>query len=264
MRPEPHQEAAFPGQRLAFAVTPAPVGSTDPIRWAGGGEPSTGEGLSFTTTFPEGGSYTVTATSGSESQRFPVTICPVGEWLDDASQFFGASLDLSKVTVRASRFVFGPAGTGWTCNTVVRFKHPRTADDLPSQSTFIHELAHVWQHQSGQAQLLKGIIEQTGRILGRNPYDFGGPDGVRATARLRRLRKEAQAEIVRELWRSRHGFDSDRTGRSFSTSGYREDLARLVDEAWIGQGAPGPRRTLAGRVDAAVARLVNALLSPLE
>jgi hypothetical protein len=264
MRPEPHAEAAFPGQRLAFAVTPGPGGSSDPIRWAGGGEPFTGEGLRFTTTFREGGSYTVTATSGSESLGFLVTVCPLGEWLDDASEFFGASLDLSKVTVRASPAVFGPPGTGWTCNTVVRFKRPRTADDLPSQSTFIHELAHVWQHQSGQAQLLKGMIEQAGRILGRNPYDFGGPDGVRSAAGLPRLRKEAQAEIVRELWRSRHGFDSDRMRRAFSTPGYREDMTRLVEEAGIGRSAPGLRRTMASRVDATVARLVNALLSPLE
>jgi hypothetical protein len=261
---EPHR-AAFPGQPVAFAfvLTPARAGSSEGIRWEGGGEPATGTGARFVTSFPRGGAYTVTATSGSESLLFPVTVCPLEDWLDDAALFFGPSLDLSKVTIKASRFVFGPPGTGWTCNTVVRFKRPRSADELPSQSTLVHELAHVWQHQSGQAQLLKGIVEQAGRILGRDPYDFGGHQGAKGASALAGLRKEAQAEIVRELWRSGHGFADDRRGGSFSTPGYREDLARLVDGAGIGR-QPAGKRTIGGTIDSWLARLVNAVLTPLE
>ncbi len=263
MRPLPHREAAFPGERIAFAVIPDPGCSNENIQWTGGGEPAAGGGARFATTFPAGGSHSVMARCGPESVQFHLTVCPLETWLEDAGDFFGPSLDLSKVTVKASRFVFGPSGTGWTCNTVVRFKTPRHEDDLPSQSTFVHELAHVWQHQSGQAQLLKGIVEQTARLLGRDPYDFGGPEGVRSATTLTGLRKEAQAEIIREQWRSRHGFGADRKNRPFSTPGYREDMARLVEEAGIGRN-PVPRRTIRRAVDSWFARLVNALLAPLE
>jgi hypothetical protein len=263
MQPEPHRDAAFPGQRVAFAVTRPPGVPGEGIEWAGGGEPSTGTGMRFATIFPRGGFYTVIARSDTEALRFPVLVCPVEDWLEDAALFFGPSLDLSNVTVKASRFVFGPAGTGWTCNTVVRFKQASTPGDLPSQSTFIHELAHVWQHQSGQAQLLKGIVEQTAKLLGRDPYDFGGPEGAKAASKLTGLRKEAQAEIVRELWRSGHGFEADRKGRGFSTPGYRDDLSRLVEGAGIGR-RPAGRRTIGRSIDSWLARLVNAVLSRME
>jgi hypothetical protein len=263
MRTKPHREAAFPGELIALAVTPDPGCSKEDIRWAGEGDPARGVGPRFETAFARGGSHTVVATCGTDVLEFRVIVCPIERWLEDAAEFFGPSLDLSRVRVKASRFVLGPPGTGWTCNTVVRFKHPRSEEDLPSQSTFIHELAHVWQHQSGQAQLLKGLVEQVGRILGRDPYDFGGPEGARAARALPGLRKEAQAEIVRELWRERHGFDADRRGRPFSTPRYREDLTRLVEEAGIGRG-PGGRRTIGRTVDSWLARLVNAALTALE
>jgi hypothetical protein len=263
MQAEPHREAAFPFERISFAVTPDPGCAGEDVRWAGGGDPPTGAGPRFETAFPAGGSYTVIASCGTDVHEFGVIVCPIERWLEDAAEFFGPSLELSRVRVKASRYVFGPSGTGWTCNTVVRFKRPRREEDLPSQSTFIHELAHVWQHQSGQAQLLKGLLEQVGRILGRDPYDFGGPEGARSARALTGLRKEAQAEIVRELWRSQNGFDDDRKGRPFSTPGYPEDLARLAEEAGIGGRGPG-RRTIGGTVDSWLARLVNAVLAPME
>jgi hypothetical protein len=264
MQSEPHREAAFPLERISFAVIPDPGCPSEDVRWAGGGDPATGAGPRFETAFPRGGSYTVIASCGADAHEFRVTVCPIERWLQDAAEFFGPSLDVARVRVKASRFVLGPPGTGWTCNTIVRFKRPRREEDLPSQSTFIHEMAHSWQHQSGQAQLLKGMLEQVGRIIRRrNPYDFGGPEGARSTPALRGLRKEAQAEIVRELWRSRHGFDDDRKGRPFSTPGYREDLARLAEEAGIGGPGPG-RRTIGGTVDSWLARLVNAVLAPME
>jgi len=85
--------------------------------------------------------------------------------------------------VKGSWAVGGPSGTGWTCNNVVRFKRARRTQDFPDESTLVHELGHVWEHQSGQAQLLKGLVEQMSRVLGRDPYDFGGgqPRSVRST-----------------------------------------------------------------------------------
>lgn len=187
---------------------------------------------------------------------------PPDDWLERAAMFYGPSIDLSRVRFRMSRWVLGPPGTAWTCNDVVRFKRPRGADQPPSEATFIHELAHVWQHQSGQAQLLRGMLEQVGRVLGNDPYDFGGPDGVRKATTLTSFTKEGQAQVVTELWKSQNGYPADRKQVRFSRPGYVADLKRLVGEAGIGTRVT-TRRTFVGTVDAAVARVVNAVADVL-
>ena len=259
MRGRATREAVLPGEPIAFEVSPAP-GSTDAdVVWSGGGVPATGAGRRFTTSFSVGGSHAVVATCGGSTIRFPVTVCPLDEWLVRAKEFYGPSIDLSTVKIGTSKAVLGGPGTAWTCNTVIRFKRPKRAEDLPRESTLIHELAHVWEHQSGQAQLVSGFLEQIGRLFGRDPYDFGGPAGLRSARTLRQFTKEGQAQIVTELWRSLNGSTADRKGIPFSTPGYLQDLRRLVDEARIGVEA-GPPRTLASTLDSAVARVVNAVL----
>jgi len=257
------REVGFPGDSFEFEVSADPAWSDTDIEWSGGGEPSRGTGHRFITVFASGGSYTVTARYGEENRRFPVTVCPIDAWLAGAKAFFGPALDLTKVRIRESRLVIGPAGTGWTCNSVVRFKRARRAEDLPAESTLIHELGHVWEHQMGQAQLLKGLVEQIGRLRGHDPYDFGGAEGVRRATSLAKFTKESQAQILTEYWKSQHGYHSDGRGVPFDTPGYVEDLRKLVQEAGIGSVARH-RRSLAGRIDSGVARLVNALLRLVE
>ena len=184
------------------------------------------------------------------------------EWLERAATFYGPSIDLSRVRFRSSWLVLGRPGTAWTCNDVVRFKRPRGEGQPPSEATLIHELAHVWQHQSGQAQLLRGMVEQVGRLLGNDPYDFGGPDGVRTATTLTSFTKEGQAQIVTELWKFQNGYPPDRKHVPFSTPGYVDDLTRLVLGAGIGTTATA-RRSFVGTVDAAVARVVNAVADAL-
>jgi hypothetical protein len=142
---------------------------------------------------------------------------------------------------------------------VVRFKRPRSPEDLPDEATFIHELGHVWEHQTGQAQILRGLIEQTGRAFGRDPYDFGGAEGVKRATKLTSFSKESQAQILMEYWMSQNGYDSDSNGVSFSTPGYVDDLRRLIEGAGIGRESPR-RRTFAGIIDTGVAHVVNAVL----
>jgi hypothetical protein len=265
------REALFPGEPATFEVTTDPGCSERDIAWSGGGDPATGTGPRFRTAFATGGSYEVTASCEDGSTAFPVTVCPVDAWLDGAGTFFAGAIDLARVRVIASRLVLGPPGTAWTCNDVIRFKRPRSAAEFPAESTLIHELGHVWEHQSGQAQLLKGIVEQVGRRLGRDPYDFGGPAGLHRARTLTGFRAESQAQIVMELWRAQHGHGADRTGVPFATAGYVDDLRRLVEGAGIGVPAIAPattsvpaRRTFAARVDASVARFVNAVTNLLE
>ncbi|MGH2572163.1 MAG: hypothetical protein ACRDGU_01515 [Actinomycetota bacterium] len=204
----------------------------------------------------------MTARCGEARTEFRVSICRIDEWLVRARSFFGPSIDFSKVKTQVSRLVLGPSGTAWTCNDVIRFKRPRRTDDLPKEATLIHELGHVWEHQSGQAQLLRGLVEQIGRLLGRDPYDFGGPDGVKRARTLTGFNKESQAQIIAEYWKSKNGYESDRKRVPFSTPGYVGDLQRLVEGAGIGTEATA-RRTAGGMIDAAIARLVNAVVDRL-
>lgn len=177
--------------------------------------------------------------------------------LKAAGAFYGPAVDLSKVRVKGSWLVLGGA-TAWTCNNVVRFRNAKSADDV-GLSVFIHELGHVWEHQSGQAQVLKGLVEQLGRRLGgRDPYDYGGPEGVRRARGLTALSKEGQAQILQEYWKALQGEASDGRGNPFSPQ-YVQDLRRLIDGAGIGSAAPR-RRGVTGWIDTAVGSLVNAVL----
>ncbi len=121
----------------------------------------------------------------------------------------------------------------------------------------------MWEHRAGQAQILVGSVEQLRRRLGHDPYDFGGPEGVRGATTLARFSKEGQAQILTELWRAEHGHPTDRKHIPFSTPGYLEDLRRLARDAGIGTSDP-VRRTVAGVLDAGLARLVNVVLAMFE
>ena len=257
------RRAGIPGEALTFSVALGPGESDDEVRWSGGGYPAAGTGRRFSTSFATGGTFMVIATRGPGSLPFEVTICPLDEWLSAAKDFYGSSIDFSRVRIRTSRAVLGPSGTAWTCNDVVRFKQPRIADELPRESTLIHELGHVWEHQTGQMQLLAGLVEQIGRPFGKDPYDYGGPEGAAAARALTDLRKEAQAQIVTEYWKSQHGHLKDRRTVPFSTPGYVENLQRLVEGAGIGAASPRQRRP-GSVLDAIVAQVVNGVLGFFE
>lgn len=253
------RRAAFPGEPLDFAVDPSSGCADAEIRWSGGGAPAEGAGRRFRTTFAEGGPHTVSVACGDEAGAVDVAIAPIGEWLARAAAFYGPSIDVASVNVRTSWAVRGPPGTAWTCHDAIRFKRPVAATDLPDESTLIHELTHVWESRHGEAQLLSGLVEQIGRSFGRDPYDYGGPRGLHATTRLEDLRKESQARVVTEMWKSEHGHIADDHGVPFATPGYLDDLRRLVEGAGIGRTS-GARRTVAGAIDGVLARLVNAVL----
>ena len=252
--------AFFPREPIELVVAP---GALADVSWSGGGTPASGEGPRFRTRFSRGGSHMIHARSGEELAQIEVTVCPLDEWLARAQAFFGPSLDLKKVKVTTSPYVIGGGGTGWTCNTVVRFKRPIRPEDLPSEATLIHELAHVWEHRAGQAQLLSGLIEQVRRPFGGDPYDFGGPSGLREAKSLTQFSKEGQAQILSELWKAQHGYPTDHKKVPFSTPGYVDDLRRLAQGAGIGTRDPS-RRTFAGVLDSGTARLVNVFLALFE
>jgi hypothetical protein len=262
LRGAARREVGLPGESFLFEVAD-PGSSHQDFVWSGGESPPTGQGPRFATVFNSGGDHVVTARSGARILEFRVSVCPIDEWLERASSFFGPSVDLSKVTVKMSWLALGRPGTAWTCNDVIRFKRPRRSDGLPREATLIHELGHVWEHQSGQAQLLRGLVEQLGRLLGRDPYDFGGPEGVRRATALTRFTKEGQAQIIEEHWKSLNGYNTDHKRIPLTTPGYSSDLERLVQGAGIGRRS-GSRRSVWSTIDAVIARIVNAAVTLVE
>jgi hypothetical protein len=257
------REAVFPGDSVSFHVQVEAGAAEQDVEWSGGGEPATGRGPRFATRFATGGSFTVVATLGTDTRGFTVAVCPIDAWLEETEAFYGPSVHFSRVRVKDSRVVFGGPGMGWTCNDVVRFKRPRRPEDFPDPSTLIHEMGHVWEHQDGQAQVLRGLLEQVGRLFGRDPYDYGGPAGLRRATSLTRLSKESQAMVLQEYWRSKRGDASDTRGVPFATPGYIDDLRRLIEGAGIGTRAPR-RPRVAGWIDSIAATLVNAVVGLVD
>jgi hypothetical protein len=250
----------FPGESVTCSAELTPGCAGDQIRWAGGGAPASGQGRSFRTKWASGGTYAVTATCDTSRVTLTIQVCPVEELLKRAAGFYGESIDMARVTVRSSSAIVN--GRPWTNGDTIRFPKPTAFESCPDLETMIHELAHVWEHQNGETQILSGAVEQLGHLLvpGYNPYDFGGPTGVRDAGALRGFSKESQAQIIQNYWRTRMGFTADTGGIPF-TAAYVADLRRLVQGAGIGTTAPaGATSTIGGVIDSIIGGIVNKIL----
>ena len=151
----------------------------------------------------------------------------------------------------------GSPGDGLDVQRRDPLQAPRRAEE-PSWATLIHELGHVWEHQTGQAQLLRGVIEQIGRRLGRDPYDF----------EARRPATRADADLVHE---GGPGADPDGTVEVEARLSVRSQRDAAVDARLRrGSRAPGRRRRdrhptggasrAVGAIDRFVAGIVNRLV----
>jgi hypothetical protein len=183
--------------------------------------------------------------------------------LSQAKEFYGSSIEFSKVIIKNSPFVSN--SRPWTCGNVIRVSKA-LPDSTPSieNASLIHELCHVWQHQHGQPVFLTAAAEQVLAILYRrfDPYDFGGPSRLARPCRLSNFLPESQAQILAEYWKSQHGFKRDRLDNPFSKE-YVENLRRLVQETRISLAVP-VRASTASRIDSAVCQVVNTVLGIFE
>ena len=118
-----------------------------------------------------------------------------------AASVFGSAIDLDKVRMRRRRWwPFQPRNVVMAPRGHIHF-HPEGhcyrscfgASSLNDQAFFIHEMTHVWQHQSGRSLILRR------HPFCRYAYDFepGKP--------FARYGIEQQAEIVAHVFLMRHG-----------------------------------------------------------
>jgi hypothetical protein len=70
--------------------------------------------------------------------------------------------------------------------------------DTSSAAWLVHELTHVWQHQSGRAVRVRGLLEQFSRLWGRDPYRYGRVDRSRS---FEAYGLEQQASMVEDMYR---------------------------------------------------------------
>jgi len=117
------------------------------------------------------------------------------------ASIFGQAIDLDKVRIRRRRWwPFQPRNVVMAPRGHIHF-HPDSngyqdcfgVSDLDDQALFIHEMVHVWQHQSGLSLILR-----------RHPfcrYDYAFKPGKV----FARYGIEQQAEIVRHVFLMRRG-----------------------------------------------------------
>ena len=111
-----------------------------------------------------------------------------------ARSVFGDAIDYGTVRlVHEAPFAFAV-----TLGSVILFPSSAPQDfaqaDLRIQAWLIHELTHVWQHQTGVNVLWRGITERQ--------YGYGKLDKSRT---LSSYKIEQQAAIVEDYYRMTHG-----------------------------------------------------------
>ena len=118
-----------------------------------------------------------------------------------ARSVFGNAIDYDAVSINNRKFIFfqprrvtmAPNGNIWFHPKGDLYCEDFCGRDLSDQGLFIHEMTHVWQHQSGVNLLIK-----------RHPfcrYDYSLKPGWG----LKRYGIEQQAEIVRHYFMLKQG-----------------------------------------------------------
>ncbi len=117
-----------------------------------------------------------------------------------ASLLFRDAIDYSRVHIHARRYIpFQPTNCCMTPNGSMYFHHSCFQEDYAkasasSQHWFIHELAHVWQHQLGYGVRLRGAVR-----LGLS-YDYDLAPG----RTLADYNMEAQGDLLADYFALKH------------------------------------------------------------
>lgn len=117
-----------------------------------------------------------------------------------ASLLFRDAIDYARVRIHARRYMpFQPKNCAMTPNGSIYFHHSCFRDDYAqasptNQHWFIHEMAHVWQHQLGYAVRLRGAVR-----VGLS-YDYELVPGKT----LADFNMEAQGDLLADYFALRH------------------------------------------------------------
>lgn len=125
-----------------------------------------------------------------------------------AKEIFGRTITWHRIWVHCESYLpFGLQGkhVGMSPNGEIYFRKQEylsdfsNINDYPKQHMFIHELAHVWQHQHGQWVRLRGAFSWAANYT----YDFT------KTKILTDYSLEQQASIIADYWLLIHyGYES--------------------------------------------------------
>jgi hypothetical protein len=155
-----------------------------------------------------------------------------------AKLLFGDAIDYARVRVHNRRYLpFGlqPKNCAMTPNGSMYFHHScflpdYAAGDPPAQHWFMHEMAHVWQHQLGYPVRLRGALR-----VGL-PYHYR----LREGATLADYNMEAQGDLLADYFMLKHR----RKPEAMRQQDYRGSLA-LYESVLAGFLAdPGSRANL--------------------
>lgn len=144
-----------------------------------------------------------------------------------AHLLFRDAIDYHRVRIHARRYMpFQPTNCAMTPNGHLYFHLSRFLDDysrasISNQHWFLHEMAHVWQHQLGYAVRLRGAIR-----LGLS-YDYDLAPGKT----LADFNMEAQGDLLADYFvlkhlRSADSMSQPRHARSLHL--YEQVLAEFV------------------------------------
>lgn len=123
--------------------------------------------------------------------------------IEEAKKVFGNAIDYSKVTVITGKYakiqgshdIYTPNGNIYWPS----LKASKSMIDNPKMAhNFIHEMAHVLQHQSGTNVLLKGFLAQLVFVV--TGYRHGNPYLYEKGQKWKNYSIEQQAEMIADAY----------------------------------------------------------------
>ena len=160
---------------------------------------------------------------------------PVGRKLSEDEitelrKVYGDSIDYSQVRIKEGNAgLFSLSGRAFTHGNTIYIP----PDNMPmSKDLLVHEMGHVWQHQTGGTDYMSEAL--AGQYAG-DGYDF--EKGIQEGKSWSELNPEQQAELLQQAYKS--GF-FDSPGRRFTYNGtdYTDYLNEALRQVRAGQGAP--------------------------
>ena len=157
-----------------------------------------------------------------------------------AKDVFGSSIDLARVRIHDEKYIFfQPRNSGMTPNGEIYVHGAYRADysnaDADLQAFFIHEMVHVWQHQTGVLKagvIGSAIMEMIGHV---GDYAAAYSYSLDGAKDLTDYGLEQQAAIVEDYVRlTRLGIKVLHAAPPVSRALYEEVLNRFLTDPTYG------------------------------